>query len=208
VYRVLRGSVIAFLAFNLLFGLSVQGIDMAAHLGGLAAGCLIGAVLARPLSEDAAAGRIWRNLLVAVLGVVGLVAAARSMPEAPGDFLGAFTGFVAVEKQAVAASRAADDKWRAGQLSDEQFADILARDVLAPWRDARERLAAIRNPPPQRAALLARLLEYAQLRQEGWEATVQWLRTKDPSKIGEANRKMHAADAVVKEINAADGGSR
>ena len=41
-FRSLRGSLVGFLGYNLLFGLLIPGVDMAAHIGGLVAGAASG----------------------------------------------------------------------------------------------------------------------------------------------------------------------
>jgi rhomboid protease GluP len=53
-------SLISFAAYNLFFGL-VPGIDNSAHLGGLATGLILGAVLARSYSEPPELRTRWRN---------------------------------------------------------------------------------------------------------------------------------------------------
>ncbi len=53
-------SLISFAAYNLFFGL-VPGIDNSAHLGGLATGLGLGAVLAKSYSEPAESRARWRN---------------------------------------------------------------------------------------------------------------------------------------------------
>jgi rhomboid protease GluP len=65
-------SLITFAAYNLFFGL-VPGIDNAAHLGGLAAGLGLGAVLARSFSEPLESRARWRNY--AAVGTVLLLLA-------------------------------------------------------------------------------------------------------------------------------------
>jgi rhomboid protease GluP len=55
VVRQQRSSGIAFIAFNLINGLSHAGIDNAAHIGGLAIGLAMGLVLARPVEPEARA---------------------------------------------------------------------------------------------------------------------------------------------------------
>src|SRR6266849_7527910 len=56
-------SLITFAVYNLFFGL-VPGIDNAAHLGGLAAGLGLGAVLARSFSEPLESRARWRNYVM------------------------------------------------------------------------------------------------------------------------------------------------
>jgi len=53
-------SLISFAAYNLFFGL-VPGIDNSAHLGGLATGLALGAVLAKRTSEPLETRDRWRN---------------------------------------------------------------------------------------------------------------------------------------------------
>ena len=71
----LRNSGLGFVVYNLLYGLTLPNIDMAAHVGGLAGGFICGLALSQPLTTAAVAGRTIRNLLVTVLGIV-LVAAS------------------------------------------------------------------------------------------------------------------------------------
>lgn len=57
-FRPMAGGALAFLGYNLVFGLGAEGIDMAAHLGGLAVGLVCGLLLtAATPGRAAAAGR-------------------------------------------------------------------------------------------------------------------------------------------------------
>jgi len=79
-------SLIMFAAYNLFFGLA-PGIDNSAHLGGLAAGLGLGAVLARSYSEPPEARARWRNYVA--VGTTLLLLAGysylkqKSLPVAP-----------------------------------------------------------------------------------------------------------------------------
>jgi rhomboid protease GluP len=64
----LRSSGMGFLFYNLIFGMAIPNIDMAAHLGGLAGGFFCGLVLSQPFTEAARSGRLWRNVLLIFLG--------------------------------------------------------------------------------------------------------------------------------------------
>ncbi len=81
----LRGSGLAFLGYNLVFGLTVPNIDTAAHLGGLVAGFLGGVVLSQPFTPDALAGRAARNLAVSGLGALVVVGGMTGVLTKHGD---------------------------------------------------------------------------------------------------------------------------
>jgi len=72
----LKSSGMGFLGYNLLFGLTQPNIDIAAHLGGLFGGFLIGLVQAQPFTSESLPGRRSRNLAAGVLCVVLLVGGA------------------------------------------------------------------------------------------------------------------------------------
>ncbi len=52
VLKQLRNSMLLFLVFNLYYGMTAKGIDMAAHIGGLTAGFACGLILSQPLSVE------------------------------------------------------------------------------------------------------------------------------------------------------------
>jgi len=64
-----RRSIVLFIAYNLVGGMTAQGIDNAAHLGGLLGGFMMGWILARPLDATA---REQAQPRFAVAGVVGM----------------------------------------------------------------------------------------------------------------------------------------
>ena len=72
VQRTLR-SLLMFAGYNLFFGAVGAGIDNSAHLGGLASGLVLGAVLAKHLSEPEEVRRRWRNGVLAVAAIFLLV---------------------------------------------------------------------------------------------------------------------------------------
>jgi len=79
-------SLIMFAAYNLFFGLA-PGIDNSAHLGGLAAGLGLGAVLARSYSEPPEARARWRNYVAVGTALLLLAGYSylkqKSVPVAP-----------------------------------------------------------------------------------------------------------------------------
>lgn len=79
----LRNSGTTFLFYNLLFGFSIPGIDMAAHLGGLASGFACGLILSQPLDQVSSRTRTWRNCVMLAVGAAGLLVAWLAAPAPP-----------------------------------------------------------------------------------------------------------------------------
>lgn len=200
----LRSSGLSFLFINLVLGVMVPNINMAAHLGGLAGGFLCGLVLSQKYTTALRAGRPLRNLLVALLGIALVT----------GGSFGAYhwqIGLVNVEQElerlgeveasAIGEYNSALEKAGKGELSDKSFADLVERDVLPPWRAARERLAALNRVPPALQQGVDSRLEYMALRQEAWELFAQGIRERDRKKVEEANQKNQNADAMDRQMS-------
>jgi membrane associated rhomboid family serine protease/TPR repeat protein len=84
-----RRSIVVFVAYNLIGGFTHQGIDNAAHLGGLVGGFLIGWMLARPLDVTAREQAESRFLLAGALGLAALSVLGWHLahqPHSPPDF--------------------------------------------------------------------------------------------------------------------------
>jgi rhomboid protease GluP len=74
--RALRGtltSTLIFVGFSLLYGFTRDGIDNAAHIGGLVTGVVVGALLTRPIPPPQGHSRIIRY--VVAVGLVALMIA-------------------------------------------------------------------------------------------------------------------------------------
>ena len=75
VQRTLR-SLLMFAGYNLFFGAVGAGIDNSAHLGGLVAGLVLGAVLAKHLTESEEVRKHWRTSVFVVAVLILLIAFA------------------------------------------------------------------------------------------------------------------------------------
>jgi rhomboid protease GluP len=199
----LRNSGLGFLLMNLIYGLSQPHIDFAAHLGGLAGGFICGLIMGQPFTPETGSRRPLRNVVALFVGgaiiaggVFGasvrykdLAAAQREIDE-----------FAATEEKALGAFNSAVAKAQQQQLPDSEFADLLERDILPPWRAARDRLSALKNLPPQLQSTVGRVLEYARLRQEAWEMFASALRENNNDKARQAIEIQKQADAAAQKI--------
>jgi rhomboid protease GluP len=182
--RPLRGSTFSFLAINLVLGISAPAIDLAAHLGGLASGFVLGALFGHELSFEARRAARGRTLLLGtatmvVLGVATLTLKERRLP----DVLAMLTQFAPVETRVVAVYDEAREKVLRGEMSDDEFADVIERDVLGPWRALRIDPATVRYVPRDLRELVRDLENHREEREDEWELIVEKLRSGDALEV-------------------------
>ena len=93
----LRNSALTFLGYNLLYGAMQTRVDMAAHVGGLAAGFACRLVLSERIEPAAGKRRSLRNARVADGGTVLVCFAAVALQGYIADVSGTLTRFSAAE---------------------------------------------------------------------------------------------------------------
>lgn len=196
----LRNSMFCFLFYNVIYGMARPEIDMAAHLGGLAAGFGCGLILSQPISIETYARRRRRNLAVTAAAIVLIPSLIAALPEAPPDVRAELEQFAAIEKQLVGEHNGLVDRAQAGELTDEEFADRIEADLLAPWTAVRQRLEAIAESPGIDRAKFSRLLTYVDLRQESWQLLADGCRKPSSTKLKQHREKWDAANKLAKEL--------
>lgn len=208
VLRSLRNSTLFFVLYSLGNGLSHQGIDNAAHVGGLCGGFLLAPLLRRRLSAGGdvrPGGRVRRFVLpvvacaAAILG--GAIAAAhRAAASAEVEFTRTLDWFRDGESRAIAASRDLAKQASAGKISDAEFAARYQRDFVAFWDEADARIGPIPLPPSSSmAATSARLRELISSRRKSGRLLVEGLREGDATKLRLANAEIKQMDARLAE---------
>ena len=181
----LQKGAVTFIGYNVVYGFLIQGIDISAHIGGLAGGFAIGLLLCHPPTAQAAGRRTALALRAAILGCAAVVAVALVLPRTP-DLDALAKGFGAVERQVIDATNTAVAEWRAAKLDDEAFANRLEKDVLSPWRAARESIAKLRGLPKLQQAFVTDLLRFADQRTAAWELLATGARAHDGEKVKQA----------------------
>jgi len=88
VLKPLMKSTVAFIGYNIFYGLTKAGISNAAHLGGLASGFLMGMVVCRPLDPERRQQQTWPRWIAGV--VFGIAVIALGVVVIPKDYDGAF----------------------------------------------------------------------------------------------------------------------
>jgi len=208
----LRKGALTFLGYNLLYGLR-PGVDMAAHFGGLATGFVLGLFLIQPpstfgssstSSDLTASGGVltpasnWRVSVTVALGLALIAVPMIALPK-PDDYLAEYKRLATMEEKDLALFNASLKQWQANQITPQQYADILEKQILPPWRAERESMEKLKVSQDQ-AAMNRLLVEYLTDREQGWQFTVDGLRAHDADRVRRGEQKEADAEKVVAQI--------
>jgi rhomboid protease GluP len=202
----LRTNTLAFLGYNLLFGLIQEGIDMAAHLGGLVGGFLCGLVLTQRFILTSRTRQRVRSALVGLIGLLLIGGMTTLLPRVE-DVEAVLQRFASLDATTLATFNRAITQFQQGKLAEAELVRILEQDVLPPWRAQRDtllRLASLHRLPQRQKRLVASLVEYMTARQEGWELLQEGLRQNDSRAIQIAQEKQLKADQVFGQFGATE----
>jgi hypothetical protein len=221
--RKLRNSALAFLIYNFAYGIGEEGIDVAAHAGGLAAGFVMGLLLSQPPTKESLPGRPRRVAAALLATLVLVVAVGAALPRDAARFARASDEFVRVESVVIDEVNSAVERYGRGELAHEEFARILESNVLDRWRPARERWESfdLTGLPEQLQRRHELMSEYIGLRERSWvllledlEGIIGFLQESERLETSESfainaffsagNREPRLADAAMLEILESD----
>lgn len=205
VFQQHRSSLGTLLIINLIIGLTVPRIDMAGHVGGLIAGILCGWALGHPINPEGASRRNIRNALTTVGATILLVVFAWIVRERLGWMNASFDEMLAIERtqhRLIEQYNDAVARKSIGQLTDEEFVDILERDILPGWKESRMRLDRTRIPPRVNEKYVADLRQCMSLREEAIDLFARAVRANDVQLSQQAKQKMREADQIVERMAA------
>jgi rhomboid protease GluP len=215
IVRQQRWSGIAFIAFNLMNGLSRAGIDNAAHIGGLAVGLVMGLVLARPLEPEArtrmnttwlyARGSATALAIIGTLFVLIHFSPAGNAPEQAlrRDIL----GMGELEKHAQQSAKDALDKLQSNQITPTEFAERIEKDVLPRWTIIQSTFQRDRVPEDSKLRPLWELLgDYSETRLAAFKLFDSGARTGRNADFKQAQDKLWLGQMDLKLIKDLDHG--
>jgi rhomboid protease GluP len=192
-------SAAIFIAINLLYGLSQSNVDMAAHIGGLVAGFLLGCGLIGPLVPADPDWRQLRILVVALAGTALAVILALRMPIAD-DWRSNLNRLIALDTKNQRLYSEALRKLQLRQMNAAEFAKLIDTQILPPWNAERESFSKLGLSKQQRA-IADQLVEYMSLRAEAWSLMERGVSTSDPAIARRAFQEQAAAEAALRTIN-------
>ena len=203
VIRAQRASILGFIAYAVIFGLTVPGIDNAAHVGGLACGFCMGWLLARPLGayssvRVARGGIVLAALLACAVVPAGIWAAGRAASGHLDEqaFLRAWNRYSTGEPAALARMQAVVDDARQRKAGDDEVADLLERETIPFYRDALQQLGSASLPGDSPlAGQQAQAMAFTRSRVAGFELMAEGIRENDGAKLERAVRQLGVTDA-------------
>ncbi|MBI3863642.1 MAG: rhomboid family intramembrane serine protease [Planctomycetia bacterium] len=190
------------LGYNLILSATAKGIDHGAHLGGLAAGLVLGFVVGRPLDAHFLATRGLRNLAMAIVGIAAIGAAIAALPAAPRDPIAEWAALANEETQIVSRFSEFFEKAHGRQVDDATFVRRMKEEILPDWQKLREGWRSIRKLPGVDVDLIDGIDRCLGLRQESWEALVRGVKDQDAASIKQFQDQWAAANECINALNA------
>jgi len=192
----LRNSMLAFLGYNVVYGLQSTNVDMAAHVGGFVAGLAGGLLLAQPLSDVTVAQRKWRNAALLAAALLVLPTVAQTLP-VPADVDGELRAMADAEEKIFARL---DQLASQPDISDKDYEQLLKTEILAPWRELRGRIARLDAEVNDDGGLLQRVGEYMSKRDESLQMFVDAIDEQSDEKFIRAEELKEEADKLAENL--------
>lgn len=197
----LRSSLITFVIYNVVIGMAVPQIDMAAHAGGFVYGILCGLVLSLPVRLDSIARRWRRNLALLLGSAVLLPGSFMMLPLASQQQVLREWPILFRDEEASLAWQQLASQHDQNAISDDALAQSLETEVLPKLREAQELIRKQiekrrRNPTERQRAIQ----QYVQDRLQAMQQIVVGLRTGDGERVRESVATWNASGKRKQEL--------
>jgi len=192
-------SAAIFIVVNLLYGLSQSNVDVAAHLGGLFAGFLLGLGLTGPLVPADPDWRQPRSLAVALAGAALAVVIALRIPVAD-DWRSNLDRLIPLDASSQRLYNDSLKKLQLRQMSAADFIKLIDQKLLPPWNAERGSFSKLRLSNQQRA-IADQLVEYMSLRSDAWSLMEKGVSTTNPAMARQSFEKQAAAELALQKLN-------
>jgi membrane associated rhomboid family serine protease len=196
--RRLQRSVGMFVILNLAFGLSVKGVDLAAHCGGLAMGLACGLAMAQPLTPEGVARRGRATLSVALGGAAMAVTWVAALPH-HGPYAAEMGRFTEMEQETSRDFAACWRLHRQGALTDLELAKLLQERILPRWEQCHRSIQGLQDLSLEQARITSRLSPYMEAHEQCLGLLIQGLRSRDGGLTLKAFEQLVGVDCRVRE---------
>jgi hypothetical protein len=198
VSSIAKGAAI-FIGVNLAYGLTQSNVDVAAHVGGLIVGFLLGCGLTGPLVPADPDWRQRRSFVVALLGIAVAVVCFLRLPVVD-DWRSDLNRLIALDANNQRLYSEALRNLQSHRTTAADFALVIERKLIPPWNAERENLTRLKLSKQQRA-IADQLVNYMSLRSDAWNLMKTAVDNTDPKLARESYRKQAAAESVLRTIN-------
>jgi rhomboid protease GluP len=189
-----------FVGYNLVYAMGKPGINMAAHVGGLLTGFVLGLALARPVF-DVESGSGWRRSLIVAAGGAALTVAFIVRTAPLDDFGPERARLAATQESVLAIYSGSVEKWKAKEMSDRELADVVEKQVLPPWNAERTALLALTHLPAEQKRTAHVIGEFMEAQGDGWSLMAQGLRKDDAALIAKAAERIAEAQQLLAQLD-------
>lgn len=193
-------SMANFLILNTVVGLSASQIDMAAHTGGFLGGMLCGLVLSQPMVPGMRSGRLFRNALTVLMGLVLVPAGMLALPDAPVDLQAEIKKLTELEETVYKKFNDAQALAESGDIEAAEFADRIEQQILPEWKVYRDHLKTCSELKYANKEYFRPYVDYAVFREQSWQLTLESLREKDPVRKRKLMEQARAAEIMIEKV--------
>jgi len=198
-----RDSIVIFVLFNVYFSFTLEGIDVGAHLGGLAGGFLYGLAIVPVYLLKSSRSRYLQLIPVtaccALIGTAGI----RQLPPSA-DLPTALQQVFRAESDAQRSFEAVLKLAQRGELTSAETGKELRLQVVEPWHAARLEFDSQKNISAAQRGQFQVVSEYMKMKEEAWQLYALAMEKNDWAKLGDAALATEAAWQSLREWSAAN----
>ncbi|MDB5338990.1 MAG: hypothetical protein JWN70_4609 [Planctomycetaceae bacterium] len=196
----LRSSLAKCIGINLLFGAAIQGIDQAAHIGGLVCGLACGWLLSQPLDQFNVQRRFKKNLVTAAIALLTLGTMILQHPPPPPDLFMELAIYDQLVPQTINKFNEAAGKFNERKMTSQQMVELVRKEILPPWIQVREHIDKLANIPSGRRELIHQVRSQLLTREEAWKLMIDGLEHDDKQKFDEYKVKWKQAEHLREQL--------
>jgi len=197
-----QGWIPMFLIVNVYFSFTVRGIDLGAHLGGLAAGVIFGLASTPVFAATSRAGKSIQFLVLSI-ACTTISVAGYSQLTPVADLPRALNSVFETERTVQETLNTLLQDLMTGTRPSDTTANAIRTQVVAPWRTARLEFERLPNVHPGQQQQWKVILQSMTYREEGWDRIADAAEAQDLAIWGEGLLKVEQSVKVMEEWIAA-----